>query len=71
FDRSKEQIMDLLASEIVKRYYYQSGELIQNLKKDPVLEKAIEVLQNRELYQQTLSKPEEGTPAATKEQPGA
>lgn len=71
FDRSKEQIMDLLASEIVKRYYYQSGELIQNLKKDPVLEKAIEVLQNRELYQQTLSKPEEGTPAATEEQPGA
>ncbi|MDY6005818.1 MAG: S41 family peptidase [Parabacteroides sp.] len=71
FDRSKEQIMDLLASEIVKRYYYQSGELIQNLKKDPVLEKAIEVLQNRELYQQTLSKPEEGTPPATEEQPGA
>ena len=71
FDRSKEQIMDLLASEIVKRYYYQSGELIQNLKKDPVLEKAIEVLQNRELYQKTLSKPEEGTPAATEEQPGA
>ena len=67
FDRSKEQIMDLLASEIVKRYYYQSGELIQNLKKDPVLEKAIEVLQNRELYQKTLSKPEEGTPAATEE----
>ena len=71
FDRSKEQIMDLLASEIVKRYYYQSGELIQNLKKDPVLEKAIEVLQNRELYQKTLSKPEEGTPAATEKQPGA
>ena len=71
FDRSKEQIMDLLASEIVKRYYYQSGELIQNLKKDPVLEKAIEVLQNRELYQQTLSKPKEGTPTATEEQPGA
>ena len=71
FDRSKEQIMDLLASEIVKRYYYQSGELIQNLKKDPVLEKAIEALQNRELYQKTLSKPEEGTPAATEEQPGA
>ena len=33
FDRFKPEIMRLLSSEIVKRYYYQKGELRQNLKR--------------------------------------
>ena len=64
FDRFKDQIKKLLASEIVKRYYYQSGELIQNLKEDEVLEKALEVLANPDLYSKTLSRPEK-QPAET------
>lgn len=58
FDRNKEQIKKLLASEIVKRYYFQKGELIEGLKDDKVLEKALEVLGNPELYNKTLSAPE-------------
>lgn len=60
FDLYKDQIKKLLASEIIKRYYYQKGELLESLKDDEVLEKAIEVLGNPELYNKTLSTPEEG-----------
>ena len=56
-DRFKDQITELLSAEIVKRYYYQKGELIQSLKKDKVLDKALEVLGNPFLYQTTLSVP--------------
>lgn len=59
FDLYKDQIKKLLASEIIKRYYYQKGELLESLKDDEVLEKAIEVLGNPELYNKTLSTPEE------------
>ena len=48
----------MLEAEIVKRYYYQKGEVLASLKDDKVLEKALEVLANRTLYQQTLSTPE-------------
>lgn len=58
FDRNKEQIKKLMASEIVKRYYFQKGEQIQSLRDDKVLEKALEVLGDPELYQQTLSAPQ-------------
>ena len=60
FDLYKDQIKKLLASEIVKRYYFQKGELLESLKDDEVLDKAIEVLSNPELYSKTLSTPEEG-----------
>ena len=55
FDLYKDQIKKLLASEIVKRYYFQKGELLESLKDDEVLDKAIEVLSNPELYSKTLS----------------
>lgn len=58
FDRNKDQIKKLMASEIVKRYYYQKGDLLESLKDDEVLEKALEVLADRELYDKTLSTPE-------------
>ena len=58
-DRYKEDIKKLIATEIVKRYYYQEGELIESLKDDKTLEKALEVLADRELYKKTLSRPEE------------
>lgn len=67
FNHYKDQIKKLMASEIVKRYYYQKGELQESLKEDEVLEKAIEVLGDQELYNKILSTPEEGTvPASDK-----
>ena len=52
--RFKEQIKKLIAVEIVKRYYSQRGEAIESLKNDPVLEKALSVLADHDLYRQTL-----------------
>jgi len=40
------EIKDLLRDEIVGRYYYQKGSLISNLRNDPQLEKAKEMLKN-------------------------
>jgi carboxyl-terminal processing protease len=57
FDRNKERIKEVLASEIMKRYYYQKGDLIQSLRDDKVLEKALEVLHDPALYEKTLSAP--------------
>lgn len=59
FDRFKDQIKKVLSTEIIKRYYYQKGELIEGLKDDEVLNKAIEVLSAPELYKETLSKTKE------------
>lgn len=58
FTRFKDEIKQMMASEIVKRYYFQKGELIQTLKDDPVLEKALEVLGKPELIKETLSTPD-------------
>ena len=57
-DRYREQIKKLISVEIVKRYYFQQGEMIESLKNDPVLEKALSVLENQELYGATLSAPQ-------------
>jgi len=51
----RDEIELLLSSEIVCRYYYQSGQMQQSLKFDPCLKKAIEVLNDQELYHKTLA----------------
>ena len=58
-ERYKDDIKKLIAAEIVKRYYYQEGAMIENLKDDKTLQKALDVLADRELYRKTLSRPEE------------
>ena len=58
-ERYKDDIKKIISTEIVKRYYYQEGEMIENLKGDKTLAKALEVLADRELYRKTLSGPEE------------
>ena len=58
FDRFKKEVKKTMATEIVKRYYYQRGELQESLKDDAVLEKALQVLADPELMRKTLSKPE-------------
>lgn len=73
FDLNKDKIKKLLASEIVKCYYYQKGELLESLKEDEVLDKALEVLDNQELYNKTLSTPEgsEAKPAEEQSKPSS
>ena len=58
FERFKKDIKELMAQEIVKRYYYQSGALQEALKADEDLTKAIEVLGSEE-YDRILMKNEE------------
>lgn len=64
FDRFKPEVKKLLAGEILKRYYYQQGQMIENLKDDDTLRKALEVLADPELYRKTLSAPEQEELAA-------
>ena len=49
-DRFADYIKPLIAGEIVKRYYFQQGVIIQQLKKDPDLDKALEILGDSEYY---------------------
>ncbi len=53
---SQDEINQLLRQEIVKRYYYQKGEIQEMLKDDSGVRKAIEVLQNPTEYRATLGK---------------
>ena len=64
FDRNKDQIKKLLTSEIMKRIIPE-GELINSLKDDDVLDKALEVLGDPALYQRTLEAPEKAEKTAT------
>jgi len=50
----KDEIKDLIANEIVKRYYYKKGVLIYTLQKDNVFRKAIEVLSDGDAYRRIL-----------------
>ncbi len=51
----KTSIEELLSQEIVKRYYYQKGEIQQSLKNDEGLAKAIEVLKDKAEYNKILN----------------
>ncbi|MDR2626569.1 MAG: S41 family peptidase [Dysgonamonadaceae bacterium] len=64
FERFKSQIKKVMAAEIVKRYYFEKGELIQNLKDDPALDKALNVLASPELVDRTLNKNGAGNSAS-------
>lgn len=57
-ERYKDQIKQIISVEIIKRYYYQRGELIESLKGDKVLNEALRVLEDKDLYHKTLSAPE-------------
>lgn len=46
-DNKRSEISDYLAGEIASRYYYDKGQIIQNLKNDPYLKKAQEVLSDK------------------------
>ncbi|MDX1446191.1 S41 family peptidase [Lishizhenia sp.] len=52
--RFKTQIKEMLQNEIVARYYYQEGRVLNSFISDKSLEKAMEVLNNEKLYNSTL-----------------
>ena len=55
-DRYKDDIMQLMAIEVVKRYYFQAGMIQETLNKDPDLKKASDILNNQEEYCKILGK---------------
>ena len=52
-------IKPMIAIEIVKRYYYQRGGIIEQLKDDADLKKAIEILMDPVRYKAMLSAPQD------------
>jgi carboxyl-terminal processing protease len=53
----KEQISKYLCIQLMKQYYFNKGEVIHSLKNDAGLDKAIEILKDKEIYNSTLSAP--------------
>ena len=51
------KIKEFIAQDIVTRYFYQRGAVMQRLKDDKGLDKAIEVLKNAKRYKDILSAP--------------
>ena len=54
-DLFKTHIVDMINGEILKRIYYQKGYVRHTLVSDPVLKKALSVLNDKELYTKTLT----------------
>ncbi|HCC52684.1 MAG TPA: peptidase S41 [Porphyromonadaceae bacterium] len=54
-ERYKKDIKRLISSEIVKRYYFQRGEIKHNLRDDDTFKKALDVLKDSDLYNKTLN----------------
>jgi carboxyl-terminal processing protease len=54
-DYFSKDIKSIISVEIVKRYYYQRGCIIQQLKDDNDLQQAIEILNDSERYKRMLS----------------
>ena len=55
-DRKEKEIRDVMANEIVRRYYFQEGAIEQLLKDDDDSKRAIEVLNNPTEYNKILGK---------------
>ena len=51
---SKKELKEFLANEIVSRYYYQEGRIIERLQHDKDIEEALRLLDNLEEYQSIL-----------------
>jgi carboxyl-terminal processing protease len=53
--KAKTEISELLADEIVSRYYYQRGRIENSFAKDDELKKAVEILKNKSFYADILA----------------
>lgn len=54
-DTHRNEIEKILAPEIIKRYYYQEGEVMQSLNKDEALDKAAELFKDPNKYREILN----------------
>ncbi len=54
-DNNRDDIVDILAGEIIKRYDYQKGQVIQTLKRDTALDSAAVILNDKARYTSILS----------------
>ena len=54
-DNNRKEISELLASEIIKRYYYQKGQIIESLKSDIALDSAAVIFKDLNAYRKILS----------------
>lgn len=54
-DNNRKSIEDLIANEIMTRYYYQRGQVIQTLKNDPAIDSAAVVINDKARYKSLLS----------------
>lgn len=54
--KNKKNIKKILADEIIPRYYYQKGAVVQQLKDDVDLQEALDILADRERYDRILKK---------------
>ena len=54
-NKYKDQIKELLKIEIVSRYYYQKGKILASIADDPGIKKAMEILENKTLYESILN----------------
>ncbi|HQF11791.1 MAG TPA: peptidase S41, partial [Paludibacteraceae bacterium] len=52
---NKDEIEALLSLEIIKRYYYQKGQIEFSLRTDDDLKEAIQILKSEETYRKILS----------------
>ena len=56
-DYFSSDIKKMIATEIIKRYYYQRGNIIQQLKDDDGLKEAVKILNDPAKYKEMLSAP--------------
>lgn len=54
-EKSKEEISELLADEIVMRYHFQRGQIENSFQYDPEVKRAVEVLRDKAFYGDVLS----------------
>jgi len=60
-DKAKVEIKKMLASNILQRYYYQQGPIIEQLKNDSTLIRAVDALTDSKEYNKILSTVNPGT----------
>ena len=53
--RLREEVAVLLKSEIVSRYYFQKGSSMSSLNDDKTIDKALEILANKDIYESILN----------------
>jgi len=53
--KARVEISDLLADEIVSRYYYQRGRIENSFAKDAEITRALEILKDKTFYNDVLT----------------